>query len=115
MMNTLTYKGFNGSVNFSAEDNAFFGKIEGIDGLVNFEGSSVRELTDSFHDAVDDYIDYCKRNGVEAHKSYTGVLRVRVSPAMHSRVAALAKQAGVSINTFVSKALDNQIAKFQPA
>ena len=113
-MNTLTYKGFSGSVNFSAEDNAFFGKIEGIDGLVNFEGSSVKELTDSFHEAVDDYIDYCKRNGIEAHKSYTGYIRLHVSPDVHSRVAALAKRTGVSINTFVSNALDSQIAKLQP-
>ena len=29
-MNTLRYKGFIGSVNFSEEDSVFFGKIEGI-------------------------------------------------------------------------------------
>ncbi len=34
----------------------FFGKIEGIDGLVNFEGESVAELTNAFHEAVDDYL-----------------------------------------------------------
>ena len=43
MMNTLTYKGYIGTVNFSDKDNVFFGKIEGIDGLVNFEGESVKE------------------------------------------------------------------------
>ncbi|MCS2390163.1 hypothetical protein NXV57_25990 [Bacteroides thetaiotaomicron] len=47
-MNTLTYKGYMGSVNFSEKDSVFFGKIEGIDGLVNFEGESVKELTGSF-------------------------------------------------------------------
>ena len=55
-MNTLNYKGFIGSVSFSEEDNAFFGKIEGINGLVNFEGESVSELKDAFQNAVDDYI-----------------------------------------------------------
>lgn len=58
-MNTLTYKDFIGTVNFSEEDGVFFGKIEGIDGLVNFEGESVRELTSAFHETVDDYIAYC--------------------------------------------------------
>ena len=53
-MNTLKYNGFLGSVNFSEKDGVFFGKIEGIDGLVNFEGESVKELTESFHEAVDD-------------------------------------------------------------
>ena len=40
-MNTLSYKGFMGIVNFSEKDGVFFGKIEGIDGLVNFEGESI--------------------------------------------------------------------------
>ena len=61
MMNTLTYKGYIGTVNFSDKDNVFFGKIEGIDGLVNFEGESVKELTNAFHQAVDDYLEYCAR------------------------------------------------------
>lgn len=59
-MNTLTYKVFLGSVSFSEKDGVFFGKIEGIEGLVNFEGESVTELTNAFHEAVDDYIAYCE-------------------------------------------------------
>lgn len=43
-MNTMNYKGFIGSVAYSEEDNTFFGKIEGINALVNFEGDSVKEL-----------------------------------------------------------------------
>ena len=46
-MNSLKYKGFIGSVNFSEADGVFFGKIEGIDGLVNFEGASIKELTNA--------------------------------------------------------------------
>ncbi len=57
-MNTLKYKDFIGSVAFSEADGVFFGKIEGIDGLVNFEGESVEELTNAFHEAVDDYLKY---------------------------------------------------------
>lgn len=110
-MNTLKYKGFIGSVSFSDEDNVFFGKIEGINGLVNFEGESVRELTDAFHDAVNNYIAYCKEEGIQPHKSYTGSLNVRISPETHSRIAMLAKKTGVSINAFIRQTLDNQVAK----
>lgn len=53
-MNTMTYKGYLGSVAYSDKDQVFFGKIEGINGLVNFEGDSVKELKDAFHQAVDD-------------------------------------------------------------
>lgn len=109
-MNTLTYKGYMGSVNFSEKDSVFFGKIEGIDGLVNFEGESVKELTSAFHEAVDDYLEYCKAEDIEPHKSYSGSLNIRITPEIHSRIATLAKQTGVSINAFIKKALENQIA-----
>ncbi|MCH5213922.1 MAG: type II toxin-antitoxin system HicB family antitoxin [Muribaculaceae bacterium] len=109
-MNTLQYKGFLGSVEFSEADGVFFGKIEGINALVNFEGESVKELTEAFHEAVEDYLVFCEEEGIEPHKSYSGALNVRLTPDIHSRVAALAKQTGVSINAFIRKAVENQIA-----
>lgn len=109
-MNTLSYKGFIGSVSFSEKDGVFFGKIEGIDGMVNFEGESVNELTNAFHEAVDDYLDYCKDMGIEAHKSYTGVLNIRINPETHSRIAVIAKQTGVSINAFIKAALEKEVS-----
>ncbi len=57
-MEAISYKGYLGSVYFSEKDECFYGKIEGIDGLVNFEGESVHELTEAFHEAVDDYVAY---------------------------------------------------------
>lgn len=109
-MNTMSYKGFLGSVAFSEKDNVFFGKVEGIDGLVNFEGDSVEELTNAFHDAVDDYLAYCKENGIEPKKQYSGSLNIRLTPEIHNKVAILAKKTGISINAFIKKAVENQIA-----
>lgn len=54
----MTYKGYIGFVAYSEKDQMFFGKVEGINGLVNFEGESVKELTEAFHEAVDDYLAY---------------------------------------------------------
>lgn len=59
-------------MNFFCERLCFFGKIEGIDGLVNFEGEGVSELVEAFHEAVDDYVAYCEMEGIEARKSYSG-------------------------------------------
>ena len=108
-MNTMTYKGYLGSVAFSEKDNVFFGKIEGINGLVNFEGESVKELTTAFHEAVDDYLAYCEDEGLEPDKSYTGVLNVRLTPNIHRQIAMLALQAGVSINAYIKDALEEKV------
>ena len=104
-MNTLKYKGYVGSVAYSEPDKVFFGKIEGIDGLVNYEGESVQELTDAFKEAVDDYLIFCEENNVKPQKSYTGTFNVRISPETHRIIANLATEAGISINAFVKKAL----------
>ncbi len=109
-MNTLKYKGYIGSVAFSEEDNVFFGKIEGINDLVNFEGESVSELKSAFHAAVNDYVAFCEAEGKEPHKSYSGSLNVRITPEVHLKVAMLAKQAGLSINAFIRSAVEKQIA-----
>ena len=108
-MNTMTYKGYIGSVNYSDKDQVFFGKIEGINGLVNFEGESVKELTAAFHEAVDDYLAYCEDEGIEPDMSYTGVLNVRLTPSIHRKVAMLALQEGVSINAFIREALEEKV------
>lgn len=71
---------------------------------------SVKELTDTFHEVVDDYIEYCKEEGIEPHKSYSGSLNIRISPKVHSKIAILAKQAGISINAFIKSAVEKQVA-----
>ena len=37
-MKTMTYKGYLGSVAYSEKDQVFFGKVEGINGLVSYGG-----------------------------------------------------------------------------
>ena len=56
MKDILQYKDFIGSVHFNADDEIFFGKIEGVDDLVSFEGNTVSELKQAFEEAVDDYL-----------------------------------------------------------
>lgn len=61
MKEILQYKGYVASCHFSAADKVFYGKINGIDDLVSFEGASEDELKNSFIEAVDDYVDACKQ------------------------------------------------------
>ncbi|MBQ3381779.1 MAG: type II toxin-antitoxin system HicB family antitoxin [Bacteroidales bacterium] len=113
-MNTLKYKGYIGSVNYSEPDKVFFGKLEGIDDLVNYEGESVKEITDAFHEAVDDYLIFCEDQGVKPEKSYTGTFNVRIAPATHRDIANLAAEENISINAFVKKALAEAVANYTP-
>lgn len=75
----------------------------------NEDKQSVQELTEAFHEAVNDYLTYCEEEGIQPHKSYSGLLNVRLTPEIHSRVAMLAQRAGISINAFIKQALEKQI------
>ena len=48
MNNTIQYKGYVGSVEFSEEDGIFFGKVMGIRSLISYEGESAKEVKSIF-------------------------------------------------------------------
>lgn len=109
MKNVLKYKTFIGSVSFSAEDEVFFGKLEGINDLVTFEGKSVEELKSAFEEAVEDYLDVCKEIGKSPFKSFKGSFNVRVQPITHKKAFLRATELGVSLNQLVEKALESYL------
>jgi predicted HicB family RNase H-like nuclease len=110
MDNILKYKNFIASIKYSTEDEAFIGKIEGINSVVSFEGQSVEELVSAFKDAAESYLDFCRRKGItEVQKSYTGVFNVRIDADLHRRAAITAKTHGTTLNTFVKKAIERNL------
>lgn len=109
--NILTYKGFIGSVYFSADDAVFFGKVEGIKDLITFEGETVNELTEAFHYVIDEHIKDCKEQNIEPEKSYKGSFNVRITPELHRRLVVSAKIKGETLNSFVADALSNAVMK----
>jgi len=108
-MNTLEYNNFIGSVNFSEGDDVFFGKIEGINALITFEGQTVAELKEAFKEAVTDYIEFCKAKGIKAQKTYTGVLNVRLTPEIHRKAAEVATKSGTTLNSLIKKAVEKEL------
>jgi len=56
MENRLSHKGFIGSINFSPDNQIFFGRIEGINDLVTFESTTVDGLEEAFKHMVDEHI-----------------------------------------------------------
>jgi len=109
MNNTLKYKGFYASVVFSDEDQVLFGKIEGIDDLIMFEGESVKELKKMFVEAVEDYIEICKQTNKPLLKSFKGSFNVRIKPEIHQKAAMLATMKGISLNQLVQKAIEKEL------
>lgn len=107
--NILRYKGYTTAIEFSAEDGLLIGKIDDIGDLVNFMGENACEVEQAFHEAVDDYLAFCKDVGKEPEKPYKGSFNVRVSPDLHRAAVVKARESGLSLNSFVEAALQNAI------
>ena len=109
MSNTIEYKGYIGSVEFSEEDGIFFGKVMGLRALLSYEGSTASELVTDFHGAVDDYLTLCAAEGTEPEKAYKGSFNIRISPELHKKLAISAAAQQMSLNSFVEHALANAV------
>ncbi len=73
MNNTIQYKGYIGSVEFSEEDGLFFGKVMGVRSLISYEGETAKELIADFHGAVDDYLKMCEAEHRTPEVAYSGI------------------------------------------
>mgnify|MGYP002763234215 FL=1 len=72
MNKVIQYHGYFTSVQYSQEDQIFFGKIGGIRDLVTFECENASEAEQAFKDAVDDYLEFCEEDGKDPNKSFSG-------------------------------------------
>ncbi len=109
MDNTLTYKGYVGSVEISKEDNCLWGKVLFVRALLTYEGQTLAEIEDDFKGVIDEYLDDCKENGWEPEKPFKGSFNVRIPPAVHRSLAIKAEREGKSLNKYVSEVLTASI------
>ena len=105
MENYLKYKNYIGTVDFCAEDELFYGKVEGINDLLTFEGESVSDLKNAFIESVEDYLETCKEIGKEPEKTYKGSLNVRLNPELHKQASILASRKKVTLNELIKRSI----------
>lgn len=57
------YKGYEAHIEYSQNDNCFYGKIHAISDLITFEADTLDALEQEFYVAVDDYLVFCEDVG----------------------------------------------------
>jgi predicted HicB family RNase H-like nuclease len=115
MKDTMTYKGYIGSVHYSDEDRVFYGQVEYIRSLISYEGTDVDSLRRAFEEALDDYLDLCKKAGKTPEQPFSGTFNVRTGSDLHRRAALLAKARGTTLNRIVSEALQRYLQQADQA
>ena len=111
----MNYKGFMATVEYDDEARIFCGEVINTRTVITFQGTTVDEVENEFHASVDDYLEWCKEDGIEPEKPYSGKFNVRLSPLFHSQVAIAAKKLNMSLNSFVEKSLLDELNSMQMA
>ena len=103
--NMMRYKGYCAKPEYSVDDRIFYGRILGIDDLVDFSSADATQIETEFHSAVDEYIAFCEEIGKTPQKAYSGMFNVRISPELHRSISMCARAKGVSLNKAVEQAI----------
>jgi predicted HicB family RNase H-like nuclease len=106
-MNTMTYETYQAVVTYDEDAEIFHGEVMNLRDVITFQGKSVDELKSAFAASVEDYLAFCRARNEEPEKPFSGQFVVRIDPPLHRAVATAARQAGVSLNKWVSKALEH--------
>lgn len=110
MSDLFEYKGYSGSIEYSAADDVMHGKVLGIRSLLSYQGESVKSLRKDFEDVIDEYLADCADDGVEPEKPYKGNFNVRVPPELHRSLAIYSVSRGQTLNSAVEEAIRRYVA-----
>lgn len=65
----MIYKNYEAKISYSEEDEIFFGRVVNLErDMIAFDGVSVEELKQSFHAAIEEYLQDCKETGKKPEK-----------------------------------------------
>ena len=106
----IEYNGYIGIVTYDSDAKLFHGDVVNTRDVITFQGTTVSEIEKAFIESIDDYLDWCKEEGVAPEKPYSGKFNLRLSPELHKEIAITAKKMNISINNFVEKAIQDELA-----
>lgn len=106
MKETFKYKGFEGSMEFSQEDECLVGEVLFVRSKIIYIGETYQELKTAFQEAVDAYLQHCKDKGVSPEKPFSGTFNVRVGNHLHEMAIKAAYHNNISLNEIVVRALE---------
>jgi len=110
-MTTMTFMSYEAIVEFDEDAGSFHGEVINLRDVITFQGRSVDELKRAFSESVDDYLAFCKARGEQPEKPFSGQFVVRAEPSLRKAMVGAAKRAGVSLNRWVTAALERAVTR----
>lgn len=97
-MSCMRYKGYAARIEYDDRDDIFVGRVLGMRDIISFHASSVPQLHEAFHQALEDYLADCAEQGITPEKPASGKVMLRIRPEVHAAASIAARAAGKSLN-----------------
>lgn len=108
-MSMMHYKGYEAVVEFDEDAEIFHGEVINLRDVITFQGVSAQELKQALAELVEDYLAFCAERGEEAEKPFSGQFVIRTDPSLHKALTIAARRDGVSLNKWVTSALERAV------
>ena len=108
----MEYKGYLATIEYDDSVDMIHGKVvnAGPYPIATFEATDVEGLKREFRISIEVYLAMCAEHGAEPRRPFSGKVNLSLGPELHQRVVTLAAQSGMSINDWITDALERQAA-----
>ena len=109
----MEYKGYTAEIEFDESVERLHGRVvnSGAYPIATFEATDVEGIRREFHRSIDAYLAACQEEGVTPKKPFSGKFNVRLGPDLHQRVARVAAESGLSLNSWIRQTLEKSIPR----
>jgi len=111
MSDTISFDGYIASVSLDLENGLLHGSVINTRDVLTFEAGDIAGLVKAFEETILDYRQWCREEGVEPERPYSGNLRLRLSPDIHRLAAVRSVQEGLSLNSWIVKTVECELGK----
>lgn len=101
----MTYKRYVGTVEYSREDGILWGRVLGIDDMIDYEGESVAALRKDFENAVNHYLDVCRKTGKEPNPPRQGRIVLTLPVEIEAGLEQVAEETGKNAKALILDAV----------
>jgi predicted HicB family RNase H-like nuclease len=107
----LEYKNYIATVEFDDSVMALHGRVVNVRDTITFEAKDAKSVEKEFRKSVDTYLEFCKKEGVEPEKPFSGEFRLRLGTELHRKVSLRAASKGQSLNAFIKDQLEGVVSE----
>jgi len=106
MTTTINHDGYIATISVDFETGLIHGQVINTRDVLTFAAPTLPELESEFAATIADYIEWCKAEGSQPERPYSGTISLRLTPEIHRMAAVRAAEANISLNSWIVQTVE---------